>query len=109
MLSPIVELRSRKNLQLIHAFRHVGDAACWLALSSAPHTRPGIPLRAPTDPNARIKALQDDVRSHKERQNTEFSELVLAAGADSLALGPLVGVLLTAVKQSHEETEDVTR
>jgi hypothetical protein len=66
-------------------------------------------MRTPADLNAQIKALQDDARSLKEPQNTQLGELVLATGAGCLPLGPLAGVLLIAVEQSHEETEAVTR
>ncbi len=66
-------------------------------------------MRKPADPDAQIKALQDDAKSLKERQTTQVVELVVATGGHTLALEPLAGVLLTAVERSREEPEAVRR
>lgn len=66
-------------------------------------------MRTPADLTARIKAVQHDAKSLKERPKTQLHELVLATGADSLPLESLAGVPLTAIEQSRAGPEAVTR
>ncbi len=48
-------------------------------------------MRKPVDLDAQIKALQEKAKSLKDRQRTQLGSLVLATGADTLALETLAG------------------
>lgn len=60
-------------------------------------------MRKPRDFDAELKALADKARQLKARKQSQLGELVIAIGADALAIELLAGVLLAAI-----ETRDTT-
>jgi DNA-binding protein H-NS len=55
-------------------------------------------VRKPRDFDAELKALGDKARQLKDRKLVQLGELVVACGADTLAVEQLAGALLSAVE-----------
>lgn len=55
-------------------------------------------MRKPRDYDAELKALNDKARQLKERRLIQLGELVIATGADTLAIDLLAGALLNAAE-----------
>ena len=53
-------------------------------------------MRKPRDFDAEMKALSDRARQLKERKVQQLGELVIATGADGLAIDVLAGAMLAA-------------
>ena len=54
-------------------------------------------MRKPRDFDAELQALTDKAKALKTRKQGQFGELVIATGADALAIEQLAGALLDAV------------
>jgi hypothetical protein len=55
-------------------------------------------MKKPRDLNAELQALQQRAKTLKGRRVTQFGELVIATGADHLAIEELAGALAAAGK-----------
>lgn len=53
-------------------------------------------MRKPRDYDAELKALEQKAKSLKIRKQSQLGELVMATGADTLAIEELAGALLAA-------------
>jgi len=66
-------------------------------------------MRKPRDFDAELKALDDKARELKERKLRQLGELVIATGADALAIENLAGALLLAVEAKDPAAEEFRR
>jgi DNA-binding protein H-NS len=55
-------------------------------------------MRKPRDYDAELKALNEKARQLKDRRLIQLGELVIATGADALAIDLLAGALLTIME-----------
>lgn len=55
-------------------------------------------MRKPRDFDAELEALNDKARQLKERKLRQLGELVVATGADALAIEQLAGLLVAGVE-----------
>ncbi len=60
-------------------------------------------MRKPRDIDAQLKALNDKTKALKESKLLRLGELVVAAGADTLGIETLAGVLLAAAATSDKQ------
>ena len=63
-------------------------------------------MRKPRDYDTELKALDDRAKQLKERRVRQLGELVIATGADALAVEELAGALLTAAAISDAVTKE---
>ncbi|WP_183110952.1 conjugal transfer protein TraD [Sphingomonas sp. So64.6b] len=61
-------------------------------------------MRKPRDFDSEMKALIERAKLLKERKRTQLGELVLAAGADVLAIDVLAGAMLAAADTKDTAT-----
>lgn len=61
-------------------------------------------MRKPRDYDAELKALSDKARQLRDRKVMQLGELVIAAGADTLAIDVLAGALLIATEVKDAAT-----
>ena len=66
-------------------------------------------MRKPRDFDSEMKALNERAKLLKERKLHQIGELVIAAGADMLAVEVLVGAMLAAVDTKDTATLEVWR
>jgi ribosomal 50S subunit-associated protein YjgA (DUF615 family) len=66
-------------------------------------------MRKPRDYDSELKALGDKARQLKERKVQQLGELVVATGADALAVEQLAGALLGAVESADVVTKEAWR
>ena len=58
-------------------------------------------MRKPRDFDAELKVLDDRARQLKQRKVQQLGELVMATGADTLAVEELAGALLAVAGRRH--------
>jgi len=63
-------------------------------------------MRKPRDFDADLKALEARANQLKTRKQQQLGELVIATGADTLAIEELAGVLLTAKTTTDRQTRE---
>ena len=66
-------------------------------------------MRKPRDYDAELKVLDDKARQLKQRKLEQLGDLVMATGADSLAIEELAGALLTVAAQRDAATKAAWR
>ena len=66
-------------------------------------------MRKPRDYDAELKALTDKARQLKTRKISQLGELVVAAGADALAVEELAGALLAIVTTTDPAKREAWR
>jgi hypothetical protein len=62
-------------------------------------------MKKPRDLDAELQALQQRAKALKGRRVTQFGELVIATGADHLAIEELAGALAAAAKADASARE----
>jgi hypothetical protein len=63
-------------------------------------------MRKPRDFDAELKALNDKTRQLKDRKLHQLGELVIATGADALAVEQLAGLLLAGVENKEPAAKE---
>jgi len=66
-------------------------------------------MRKPRDYDAELKALNDKARQLKTRKTSQLGELVVATGADALAVEELAGALLAIVTTTDPAKREAWR
>ena len=66
-------------------------------------------MRKPRDYDAELKALNDKARRLKTKKQSQFGELVIACGADTLGAEELAGVLLAAISTTDAARREAWR
>jgi hypothetical protein len=76
-----------------------------IARSSDSHKRKDITMRKPRDFDAELQALTDKAKTLKTKKQGQLGELVIATGADALAIEQLAGALLDTVRADAARKE----
>jgi hypothetical protein len=63
-------------------------------------------MRKPRDFDAELKALNDKARQLKDRKLHQLGELVIATGADALAVEQLAGLLLAGIESKDSGAKE---
>ncbi|MGV3458149.1 conjugal transfer protein TraD [Sphingomonas sp.] len=66
-------------------------------------------MRKPRDFDAELEALNDKARQLKERKLRQLGELVVATGADALAIEQLAGLLVAGVESKDPGAKESWR
>lgn len=66
-------------------------------------------MRKPRDFDAELEALNDKAKQLKERKLRQLGELVVATGADALAIEQLAGLLVAGVESKDPEAKESWR
>ncbi|MFL9841137.1 conjugal transfer protein TraD [Sphingomonas sp. ST-64] len=66
-------------------------------------------MRKPRDFDAELEALNDKAKQLKERKLRQLGELVVATGADALAIEQLAGLLVAGVESKDPSAKESWR